>query len=124
MSEERKAPHLKNGEYAVMKRLGHKVVYYKGTHHGSFSDHAYLNIPNTVPPYVWFFGSRICLQLSRSDPGLVPPESPSRFSGTPRSSSLLMLNQSPPFSHAKRSPMLGMKNRRAGKSPHEEGSFL
>lgn len=57
IAEERKKEQQKNGEYECMQKAGHKFVYYKNTNHGSFSDHAYLNITTHLFPRVdWYKG--------------------------------------------------------------------
>lgn len=56
-SEKRELEQKNSGELDFMKRLGHKFVYYKQTHHGSFVDAAYFNIECPLSPQMgWFYG--------------------------------------------------------------------
>ena len=58
IASERKEEQKENGEYDLMQKNGHKFIYYKNTHHGSFSDHAYLNIKTHLSPGMnWYYGS-------------------------------------------------------------------
>jgi hypothetical protein len=58
ISAENQEEQKKNGEFELMQKTGHKFKYYKDTHHGSFTDHAYLNIEcPSAPKMGWFYGS-------------------------------------------------------------------
>lgn len=43
------------GTYQDMLRIGHKIVYYKGSKHISFMDHGYGNLSNTQDPKQTYF---------------------------------------------------------------------
>ena len=58
ISSEREEEQQINGECELMKKVGHQFQYYKNTHHGSFSDHAYFNIDCPLAPKQgWHYGS-------------------------------------------------------------------
>lgn len=55
LSEEREAYQRKSGSYQDMLKIGHNVLYYKGSKHVSFMDHGYVNPPNKQNPKQRYF---------------------------------------------------------------------
>lgn len=59
LSEERESYQRESGAEGEMRKIGHKVHYYKGSKHISFMDHGYVDPPNPIDPSEHYFNGTV-----------------------------------------------------------------